>query len=59
MKTYVCVGIPDEENMYHGHHTRRETWECQASSEDEAQEKAFEHFYYFHEVLVYEKVNLK
>ncbi len=55
MKSYVGVGIPDEENIYHGHHTKREIWECEANSEREAEKKAFQHFWYFHEVLVYEK----
>ncbi len=55
MKTYVCIGYPDEENIYHGYHTKRETWECKANSQKEAEKKAFDHFYYFHEVLVYEK----
>ena len=55
MKTYICVGYPDEENIHHQHHTQRETWKCQASSQSEAERKAFDHFYYFHEVLVYEE----
>lgn len=55
MKTYICIGIPDEENIYHGYHTKREKWECKANSQREAEKKAFDHFYYFHEVLVYEK----
>ena len=54
MKKYRCVGIPDEENIYHGHHTQREEWECEANSRQEAERKAFQHFYYFHEVLVEE-----
>ena len=55
MKTYICIGYPDEENIYHQHHTKQETWECKANSRAEAEKKAFQHFYYFHEVVVYEK----
>lgn len=55
MKTYVCIGYPDEENIYHNSHTKIETWECKANSREEAEVKAFKHFDYFHEVLVYEK----
>jgi len=55
MKTYICIGYPDEENAHHGHHTKREEWECKANTREEAEKKAFEHFYYFHEVGVFEK----
>ena len=55
MKTYICVGYPDEENAHSGYHTKKETWECKAHSKDEAEKKAFDYFYYFHEVAVYEK----
>ena len=55
MKTYICIGIPDEENIHARYHTTKETWKCQAESQKEAEKKAFEHFYYFHEVLVYEE----
>ena len=24
---FICVGYPDEENCYHGHHTEVEEWE--------------------------------
>ena len=55
MKTYICVGYPDEENVYQETHTEHEIWECQANSKEEAEAKAFEHFYYFHDVYVKEK----
>lgn len=55
MKTWICIGYPDEENAYHNFHTTQERWECQAETKKEAERKAFDHFYYFHEVLVYEK----
>lgn len=55
MKTYICIGYPDEENIYHQHHVKQEVWECQANSREEAERKAYKHFYYFHEVAVYEK----
>lgn len=54
MKNYIAIGYPDEENIYHGHHTQREEYKFQASSQDEAERIAFRHFYYFHEVGVYE-----
>jgi len=57
MKKYLAVGIPDEENIYSGSHTKREEWELYAESYEEALKKAFDHFYYFHEVGVYEKVD--
>ena len=28
---FICVGYPDEENCYHGHHTEVEEWECEAT----------------------------
>lgn len=54
MKKYLCIGYPDEENIYHQHHTQQEEWECYANSIEEAERKAFKHFYYFHEVGVFE-----
>jgi hypothetical protein len=54
MKKYLCVGYPNEENIYHQHYTQREEWECYANSREEAQRKAFKHFYYFYEVGVFE-----
>lgn len=50
--TYLAIGYPDEENIYHGHHTKKEEWEFTASNDKEAERKAFDHFYYFHEVRV-------
>lgn len=55
MKTYICIGYPDEENIYHGHHTTREEWRVRANSKEEAERMAFKHFYYFHEVGVWEE----
>jgi hypothetical protein len=52
---FICVGYPDEENRYHGHHTSVEEWECEADNEDEAYNLACRHFCYFHEIGVYEK----
>ena len=54
MKKYIAVGYPDEENIYSGNHTRREEWEFYARDEKDATRKAFDHFYYFHEVGVWE-----
>ena len=54
MKTYLCIGYPDEENIYHQNHTSIEEWRVQANSQEEAERKAWKHFYYFHEVAVYE-----
>ena len=54
MKTYICVGYPDEENIYHQHHTAIEKWKCKAKDENEAFKKAREHFYYFHEISIWE-----
>ena len=54
MKTYLCIGYPDEENIYHQHHTKIEEWKVKANSKEEAFRKAYDHFYYFHEVAVYE-----
>lgn len=54
MKTYICIGYPDEENIYHGHHTQQEEWKVKANSREEAERMAFKHFYYFHEVGVWE-----
>lgn len=55
MKKFVCVGYPDEENAHSGFHPTREEWECEANNESEAFRKAINHFYYFHEVGVFEK----
>lgn len=55
MKKYIAIGYPDEENAYSGRHTTREEWEFMAKDQDDAERKAFDHFYYFHEVGVYEK----
>lgn len=55
MKTYICIGYPDEENAYHGHHTKREEWKVKANSWEEAFKKACKHFYYFHEIGVWEE----
>lgn len=54
MKTYLCIGYPDEENIHHGHHTQKEEWTVKANSQKEAERLAFKHFYYFHEVGVWE-----
>lgn len=54
MPKFKVVGYPDEENIYHGHHTRREEWVVDAATREEAERKGFAHFYYFHEVGVYE-----
>lgn len=55
MKTYLCIGYPDEENIHSQHHTKIEEWKVKANSIEEARKKAWEHFYYFHEVAVYEE----
>lgn len=54
MKKYIAIGYPDEENAYHGHHTMREEWHFTARSKEDAWRKAREHFYYFHEIGVWE-----
>ena len=54
MKTYICIGYPDEENIYHQHHTSI----VKSNSSEEALKKAREHFYYFHEIGVYEDFNI-
>lgn len=55
MPKYTAVGYPDEENIYHQNHTKIEECEIEARDEKEAVKKAFDHFYYFHEVAVYPK----
>ena len=55
MKTYIARGYPDEENIYHQSHTQIEEVEIKADSLEEAKRKAWDHFYYFHEVGVWEK----
>ena len=57
MKTYLCIGYPDEENIHSQPHTVIEEWKVKARSIEEARKKAFDHFYYFHEVAVYEDNN--
>lgn len=52
MPKYIATGYPDEENIYHQNHTSIEKWEFTARDEEEAQQKAWDHFYYFHEVGV-------
>lgn len=54
MKTYIAVGYPDEENFNMKDHQTREEWQFQARDKEEAEKKAFEHFWYFHEVGVWE-----
>ena len=51
---FEVTGYPDEENIYSGHHTSIETWIVNARNYDEAQRLGFQHFYYFHEILVSE-----
>lgn len=51
---FIAIGSPDEENARSGHHTKYGTWEFEASSMEEAERKAREHLYYFHELGVYE-----
>lgn len=50
---FIAIGYPDEENLYHQHHTRQEEWQFSANSLEEAKKKAYQHFYYFHEVGVW------
>ena len=54
MPLFKVTGYPDEENIYHGHHTKIETWIVEAKNTQEAEKLGFEHFYYFHEVGVSE-----
>lgn len=53
MPKYIAVGYPDEENAYSGRHTQREEWEFFARDDEEAERKAWDHFYYFHNVGVW------
>lgn len=57
MPKFIAKGYPDEENIYHQHHTSIETYEFEAKDEKEARKIAYDHFYYFHEVGVWEKEN--
>lgn len=63
MPLFKVTGYPDEENIYHQHHTKIETWIVEAKDENEALKLGYKHFYYFHEILVSEykrpKVQLK
>ena len=54
MPLFKITGYPDEENIYHGHHTQRETWIVEAKDAKEAEKLGFQHFYYFHEIGVSE-----
>ena len=51
---FKVTGYPDEENIYHQHHTKIETWIVNAKDEKEALKLGYQHFYYFHEILVSE-----
>lgn len=60
MKTWVCIGYPDEENVHFQYATEEERWECKANSRAEAEAKAAEHWRgVFHEILVCEKISKK
>lgn len=52
---FIAVGYPDEENEYSNFHNEREEWEFEAKNKNEACRRAQDHFYYFHEVGVWEK----
>ena len=52
---FIAIGYPDEENAYHGHHTTSEEWCFEAPSKEAAVCMAHEHFYYFHEIWVWEE----
>lgn len=60
---FKVTGYPDEENIYHQHHTKIETWIVNAKDKDEALKLGCQHFYYFHEIGVDEykepKIRLK
>ncbi len=54
MPLFKVTGYPDEENIYHQHHTKIETWIVEARDENEALRLGIKHFYYFHELNVSE-----
>lgn len=56
MALYRITGYPDEENIYHQHHTKIETWITEAKDEAEAEKLGFKHFPYFHEIAVSEYI---
>lgn len=56
MPLFKVTGYPDEENIYHQHHTKIETWIVEAKDENEALRLGYKHFYYFHEIGVSEYV---
>lgn len=59
MNKYIAIGYPDEENVYHNYHTCREEWHFEDENEADADRRAMEHFYYFHEYLVMEDEDIK
>ena len=63
MALWKITGYPDEENIYHQHHTSIETWIVEAPNSETALRLGYEHFYYFHEIGVDEyhapKIRLK
>lgn len=56
MPLFKVTGYPDEENIYHQHHTKIETWIVEVKDENEALKLGYKHFYYFHEIGVSEYV---
>lgn len=54
MKTYTAIGYPEIDNFNMKNHNTREEWVFQAHDKKDAERKAFDHFWYFRNIAVYE-----